>query len=102
MTARQPIGVPHADTVPQPGAIGDEECRPSNAPPSSLPPGHRCQVDDLAYESVSAWFHDHHGRVPIQAAAGLDRYIKATGSAFAGAFTALSGKGGPIILIEQA
>jgi hypothetical protein len=68
--------------------------------PGSLPPGHRCRVDDLAYETVSDWFNDHHGRVPIQAAAGLDRYIKATGSTFAEAFTALSSKGGPIILIE--
>ena len=34
---------------------------PSNQPTwGSLPPGHRCRVDDLAYESVSAWFHDHH------------------------------------------
>jgi hypothetical protein len=69
--------------------------------PGSLPPGHRCRVDDLAYETVSDWFNDHHGRVPIQAAAGLDRYIKATEATFAEAFTALSGKGGPIILIEQ-
>jgi hypothetical protein len=30
----------------------------------------------------------------------LDRYIKATGSTSAEAFAALSGKGGPIILIE--
>jgi hypothetical protein len=67
----------------------------------SLPPGHRCRVDDLAYTSVSDWFNDHHGRVPIQAAAGLDRYIKATGCTFAEAFAALSGKGGPIILIEK-
>jgi hypothetical protein len=44
---------------------------------------------------------DDHGRVPIQAAAGLGRYIKGTGSTFAEAFTALSGKGGPIILIAK-
>jgi hypothetical protein len=69
--------------------------------PGSLPPGHRCRVDDLTYESVSDWFNDHQGRVPIQAAAGLDRYIRATGSTFAEAFTALSGKGGQIILIEE-
>jgi hypothetical protein len=37
----------------------------------SLPPGHRCRVDDLVYESVGDWFNDHHGRVPIQATAGL-------------------------------
>ena len=69
--------------------------------PGSLPPGHRCRVDDLAYNSVSDWFNDQHGHVPIRAAAGLDRFTKATGSTFAEAFTALSGKGGPIILIEE-
>jgi len=37
---------------------------------SSLPPGHRCRVDDLAYTPVSNWFNDHHGRVPSQAAPG--------------------------------
>jgi hypothetical protein len=75
---------------------------PSNQPIwGSLPLGHRCRVDDLAYESVSDWFTDHHGRVPIQAAAGLERYIRATGSTFAEAFTALSGKGGSIILIGE-
>jgi hypothetical protein len=68
----------------------------------SLPPGHRCRVDDLAYETVSDWFNDHLGRVPIQAAAGLDRYIKAKGCTFAEAFAALSGTGGPIILLEKA
>jgi hypothetical protein len=69
--------------------------------PGSLPPGHRCRVDDLAYESVSDWFTDHRGRVPIQAAIGLDRNIKATGSTFAEAFVALSGKGGPIIMLDD-
>jgi hypothetical protein len=69
--------------------------------PGSLPPGHRCRVDDRAYASVSDWFHDHHGRVPIQAAAGLDRYIRATGSTFAEAFAALSAKWAPIILIDD-
>jgi hypothetical protein len=74
---------------------------PSNQPTwGSLPPGHRCRVDDLAYESVSAWFHDHHGRVPIQAAAALDQYVKRTGSTFAEAFKVLT-NGGPIILIEK-
>jgi hypothetical protein len=67
----------------------------------SLPPGHRCRVDDLAYTSVSDWFNDHQGRVPIQAAAALDRYMERTGSTFAEAFAALSGKGGPIILIDE-
>lgn len=65
----------------------------------NLPPGHRCRVDDLGYQSVSTWFEGHRGRVPIQAAAGLDRYIRNHGCTFAEAFTALT-NGGPIILIE--
>ena len=64
-----------------------------------LPPGHRCRTDDLAYTSVSVWFADHHGRVPIQAAAALGQYIRATGCTFGEAFTVLT-NGGPIILIE--
>jgi len=66
----------------------------------SLPAGHRCRVDDLAYDSVSAWYRDHIGRVPVQAAWGLDRYIQRNGSTFAEAFIALT-NGGPIILIEE-
>jgi len=66
----------------------------------TLPPSHRCRVDDLRYESVLAWFEDHRGRVPIQAAHGLDRYMKAHGCTFAEAFAALT-NGGPIILIER-
>jgi hypothetical protein len=62
---------------------------------------YRCRVDDLAYTTVSDWYNDHHGRVPIQAAAGLDRYMKAKGCTLAEAFAALSGTGGPIILIEK-
>jgi hypothetical protein len=69
--------------------------------PGSLPPGHRCRLDDLAYSSVSDWYRDHHARVPIQAAAGLDRYIKARGCTFAEAYAALSGEGGPIIPLEE-
>ena len=69
--------------------------------PGSLPPGHRCRVDDLTYTSVSDCFTDHRGRVPIQTAAGLDRYIKATGATSAEAFSTLIGERGPIILIEQ-
>ena len=44
---------------------------PSNDEPyaPSLPPGHRCRVDDLAYDSVSDWYRDHIGHVPVQAAA---------------------------------
>ena len=66
-----------------------------------MPPGHLCRVDDLAYDSVSDWFDDHHGRVPIQAAAALDRYVRTPGCTFAEAFTALTGQRGPIILIER-
>ena len=69
-------------------------------PHANLPPGHRCRVDDLRYESVGAWFEDHRGRVPIQAAAALDRYSRDHGCSFAEAFTALT-NGGPIILIER-
>ena len=69
--------------------------------PATLPPGHRCRVDDLAYASVGDWYDEHHGRVPIQAAAGLDRYIRLHGCTFAEAFKALSGPGGPMILIER-
>jgi len=66
-----------------------------------LPPEHRCRVDDLAYTNVLDWFEDHHGRVPIQAAAGLSRYIKAHGCTFAEAWTALTAPGRPIILIDE-
>ena len=69
--------------------------------PGSLPPGHRCRVDDLGYPSVSGWFNDHRGRVPVQAAAGLDRFIRAKGCTFAEAFAALTGDRGPIILISE-
>ena len=67
----------------------------------NLPPDHRCRVDDIRYDSVGAWFEDHHGRVPIQAAAGLDRYIRDHGCTFAEAFAVMT-NGGPIILIEPA
>ena len=74
---------------------------PKHLKPATLPPGHRCRVDDLAHTSVGDWWDDHHGRVPIQAAAGLDRYIERYGCTFAEAFAALSGPGGPMILIER-
>ena len=73
---------------------------PKHLEPATLPPGHRCRVDDLAYTSVGDWFADHRGRMPIQAAAGLDRYMKAHGCTFAEAFAVLTGPGGPLILIE--
>ena len=68
-------------------------------PPAHLPPGHRCRVDDLAYTDVGTWYLDHHGRVPVQAAWGLSRYMRGHGCTFAEAFVALT-NGGPIILIE--
>jgi hypothetical protein len=73
---------------------------PSELQARSLPPNHRCRVDDLAYASVSDWFGDHVGRVPIQAAAALTAHMKAYECSFAEAFTALT-NGGPIILIER-
>jgi hypothetical protein len=66
-----------------------------------LPPEHHCRVDDLAYTTVGEWFEDHHGRVPIHAAAGLSRYMKVHGCTFAEAYTALTAPGGPIILIDE-
>jgi hypothetical protein len=69
-------------------------------PPAVLPPGHRCRVDDLTYTSVGDWFRDHVGHVPVQAAAGLDRYRKAHGCSFAEPFEALSGPGGPMALLD--
>jgi hypothetical protein len=68
-------------------------------PPAHLPAGHRCRVDDLAYTDVGTWYLDHHGRVPVQAAWGLSRYMRGHGCTFAEAFVALT-NGGPIILIE--
>jgi len=66
----------------------------------ALPPGHACRVDDLAYQTVGAWFDAHEGRVPIQAAAGLARYVRTHDCTFGEAFTALTRRGGPIIVIE--
>jgi hypothetical protein len=62
-------------------------------------PGLRPGTPRLA--TISIPVATNRGRVPIQAAAGLDRYIRATGSTVAEAFTALCGKGGPIIFIEE-
>jgi hypothetical protein len=39
--------------------------------------------------------------VPVQAAAGLERYMRAHGVSFAEAFGALTGPGGPIILLDE-
>jgi hypothetical protein len=73
-------------------------------PPSrgNLPPGHSCRTDDLQYESVGAWYEDHRGRVPIQAAQGLDRYVRSHGCSFAEAFQALRAPSGPMILLDDA
>lgn len=64
------------------------------------PPGHICRIDDLAYESVDAWYEAHKGRMPIQAAGWLSGYIKKHNCSFALAFAAGTGPGGPIILID--
>ena len=66
--------------------------------PPYLPPDHQCRVDDLRYASVSAWYIDHRGRVPIQAAIGLSRYVKENGCTFAEAFSALIGRGALILI----
>ena len=69
--------------------------------PATLPVGHRCRSDDLAYTEVGTWYRDHVGRVPVQAAAALAGYMRAHHATFAEAFTALTGPRGPIILIER-
>jgi len=45
------------------------------------------------YASVSEWFRDYRGYVPIQIAAGLDRLIRDTGMSFPDAYRALLGAG---------
>ena len=72
---------------------------PESLPPGVLPPGHNCRVDDLAYPDVHAWYRDHRGHVPVQAAGALDARIRATGCTFAEAFEALLSPRGPIVLI---
>jgi len=74
---------------------------PTVLPPAHLPAGHRCRVDDLTYTNVHDWYRDHAGHVPVQAAAGLDRYMRARGCTFAEAFTVLTGPRGPIILLDE-
>jgi hypothetical protein len=54
--------------------------------------------DPLTYTSVSEWFRDYQGRVPIQMAHGLDRYMQRTGATFAEAYAALRGAGAIIEL----
>ena len=53
------------------------------------------------YATVGEWFHDHHGYVPIQMAAGLDRQMRATGMSFPDAYRALLGIGA-IIHVDPA
>ena len=69
-------------------------------PVAPLPAGHRCRIDDLAYADLGSWYRAHAGRVPIQAAWGLERYTARQRCSFAEAFTALCGPGGPIVLVE--
>lgn len=63
---------------------------------------HDCRVDDLRYESLDAWWRDHQGRVPIQAAEALDRDVRRHRGSFGEAFAALTGHRGPIVLINDA
>ena len=70
-------------------------------PTAELPAGHRCRIDDPAYESVGSWYRAHTGHVPVQAAWGLQRYMQAHGCTFAEAFAALTGPRGPIVLLER-
>ena len=53
------------------------------------------------YATVSEWFRDYHGYVPIQMAAGLDRLMRDTGKSFPEAYRTLVGKG-RIIHIDPA
>ena len=74
---------------------------PTIVPPAVLPAGHRCRVDDLRSTTVHDWYRDHVGRMPIQAAAGLERYMRVHGCTFAEAFSVLTGPGGPLILLDE-
>jgi|GEM_PF-5246449 len=65
-----------------------------------LPEGHDCRVDDLAYNTVHDWWEAHRGRVPIQAAGWLSRYMRTHNCTFAVAFAAATGPGAPLILIK--
>jgi hypothetical protein len=58
--------------------------------------------DPLTYTSVGEWFADYRGRVPIEMAIALDRYMKRTGRTFAEAWTALRKKGAIIMVNEEA
>jgi len=68
--------------------------------PAVLPEGHDCRIDDLAYETVQDWWDAHRGRVPIQAAAWLSRYMRTHNCTFAVAVAAATGTGGPLILVS--
>lgn len=52
------------------------------------------------YSSVSEWFADYRGFVPIQMAHGLSRYIERNNCSFADAYRALR-DGGAIIEIND-
>jgi hypothetical protein len=61
---------------------------------------HNCRVDDPKYKSVSEWYANHQGRVPVVMAWRLSRYVKEHGCTFGDAYTALLDRGA-IILIEE-
>ncbi len=65
-----------------------------------LPPGHECRRDDPLYETVGDWYREHAGRVPIQMAHGLSRYIAAHDCSFGDAWRELVDKR-VIILAEE-
>jgi hypothetical protein len=69
--------------------------------PDRLGPDHDCRRDDPRYPSVGAWWEDHRGRVPIQMAAGLDRYVREHGVSFGEAFQALLDRGAIVLIREQ-
>jgi hypothetical protein len=67
----------------------------------TLPADHRCRTDDLTYSTVTDWYDDHAGRVPLEVPRALAANMKARGCSFAEAFAMLTGPSGPVILIED-
>jgi hypothetical protein len=70
-------------------------------PDDRLGPDHDCRRDDPTYESVGGWYEDHQGRVPIEMAQGLSRYMKERGVSFGEAYRALLDAGAIILLAEE-
>jgi hypothetical protein len=55
----------------------------------ALPRGHVCDRDDVAYTDVGRWYADHHRRVPITMAHGIDRMMRDRKLTFADAYRTL-------------